>query len=441
MQLKIKNIGKIKEAHIEIQGITVIAGENNTGKSTVGKVLFALCSGLYNIDTRIMEAKKEAIREFIRAIDTQQFSFSDPIFFYFDIYNPKLMDPLFAVLTAPNQDKDKVIQQGAEMLWNDIPEKFKSGIQPDDVVPIVRSVYETANIPTENLFKEILQESFQNEFQGQINNIFSVETGSITLQLEQKQIQCDFLDNEIQFPGQINIFRFPTDVIYIDDPYILDDNPSGIDFLLFNSRPPNLDVLFNSLLPHKKHLLLQLLKKADRPLISRYKSKEKQKNVLEKINSIVSGSFIESSGMIEYQDRYSGKTLKVYNLSTGIKAFAFLKTIITNGYIEEKCTLILDEPEIHLHPEWQLIFAEILVLLQREYKLHILLTTHSPYFLNAIEVYSKKHKIDNKCKYYLAENDLNNMAEFTDVTDKLEALYRQLSKPFQKLENLEYGQT
>ena len=191
MQLKIKNIGKIKEAHIEIQGITVIAGENNTGKSTVGKVLFALCSGLYNIDTRIMEAKKEAIREFIRAIDTQQFSFSDPIFFYFDIYNPKLMDPLFAVLTAPNQDKDKVIQQGAEMLWNDIPEKFKSGIQPGDVVPIVRSVYETANIPTENLFKEILQESFQNEFQGQINNIFSVETGSITLQLEQKQIQCD----------------------------------------------------------------------------------------------------------------------------------------------------------------------------------------------------------------------------------------------------------
>ena len=32
MKLFIKNIGKIKDAAIEINGITAIAGENNTGK-------------------------------------------------------------------------------------------------------------------------------------------------------------------------------------------------------------------------------------------------------------------------------------------------------------------------------------------------------------------------------------------------------------------------
>ena len=37
MRIKISNIGKIKEADVTINGITVIAGENNTGKSTVGK--------------------------------------------------------------------------------------------------------------------------------------------------------------------------------------------------------------------------------------------------------------------------------------------------------------------------------------------------------------------------------------------------------------------
>ena len=41
MKLTLKNIGKIWTASVEINGITVIAGENNTGKSTVGRALFA----------------------------------------------------------------------------------------------------------------------------------------------------------------------------------------------------------------------------------------------------------------------------------------------------------------------------------------------------------------------------------------------------------------
>ena len=41
MKLVIENIGKIKKAEFDFRGITVIAGNNNTGKSTVGKVLYS----------------------------------------------------------------------------------------------------------------------------------------------------------------------------------------------------------------------------------------------------------------------------------------------------------------------------------------------------------------------------------------------------------------
>ncbi len=47
MKLLLKNIGKIGEASVEIHGITVIAGENNTGKSTVGRALFAMFNCRY----------------------------------------------------------------------------------------------------------------------------------------------------------------------------------------------------------------------------------------------------------------------------------------------------------------------------------------------------------------------------------------------------------
>ncbi|ELV04734.1 AAA family ATPase [Brachyspira hampsonii] len=42
MKLKISNFSKIEEADINIDGITVICGDNDTGKSTIGKILFSI---------------------------------------------------------------------------------------------------------------------------------------------------------------------------------------------------------------------------------------------------------------------------------------------------------------------------------------------------------------------------------------------------------------
>ena len=60
----------------------------------------------------------------------------------------------------------------------------------------------------------------------------------------------------------------------------------------------------------------------------------------------------EKASALSYRIAGSDKTLNVKNLSTGLKIFAILKKLLTNGSIESNGTLILDEPEIHLHPEW-----------------------------------------------------------------------------------------
>ncbi len=61
MNIKINNIAKINSADINITGITVIAGENNTGKSTVGKALFAFYDGLYDVEQKILDDKFHAL--------------------------------------------------------------------------------------------------------------------------------------------------------------------------------------------------------------------------------------------------------------------------------------------------------------------------------------------------------------------------------------------
>ena len=38
MKITIQNIGIISEAAVEVNGITLIAGPNDSGKSTIGKI-------------------------------------------------------------------------------------------------------------------------------------------------------------------------------------------------------------------------------------------------------------------------------------------------------------------------------------------------------------------------------------------------------------------
>ena len=59
MEIYLENIGKVKQAQIKINGITVIAGENDTGKSTVGKALFSMFHGFYHLEEKIHRDKKE----------------------------------------------------------------------------------------------------------------------------------------------------------------------------------------------------------------------------------------------------------------------------------------------------------------------------------------------------------------------------------------------
>ena len=138
-----------------------------------------------------------------------------------------------------------------------------------------------------------------------------------------------------------------------------------------------------------------------------------------------------------YRQENTGATFKIGNLSTGLKSFVILQILLLSGEIKDGSLLIFDEPEIHLHPEWQLLFAELIVMLQEEFDLHILLNTHSPYFLNAIDVYAQRHKVINKCEYYLSYNK-NDESYIERVTDNIDLIYSKLARPMQLLENLRY---
>lgn len=143
-------------------------------------------------------------------------------------------------------------------------------------------------------------------------------------------------------------------------------------------------------------------------LFSRYEQNEHvdepQKLIYEKLTAICSGKVrLTKRGVVEYQEPTWSRGLDIRNISSGMKPFLILKTLLDKGVFKRGGLLIFEEPEVHLYPEWQLCLAEILVLLQAKLGVSIVLNTHSPYFINAVEVYAAKYGVKDKCRYYLAQ--------------------------------------
>lgn len=424
MRIQLENIAKINNANIEINGITVIAGANNTGKSTIGKALFSLFNGLFNIEHKINNDKISAVtRHLHNAVD------------FIDIPGSTILGRAFR---EPFENVNlyelsrNIINSNLDStaLSEILKTKYFNIIQPDkdidkaDLEILCSRINNIINISPIESTNLILKRYFYNEFNGQINNVFINKSGSISLEIKKNLLQLGVDGNEIYLKNDL-LFNITDEIVYIDDPFLLDE--LDLSSMLSSYRR----VGYN----HRTHLLRQLQSHSEDNVIEELINQGRLKGISEEMNMICPGHLTSNHNSVEYI--VDGFGLNVKNLSAGLKTFTILKDLIIKNVIKQNGTIILDEPEIHLHPAWQLVLAKLIVLLQIEFDLHILLTTHSPYFLNAIETYADKYDVKDKIKYYLSE-ELENQVTFHDVTNNIEKIYLLLAKPLQVLEDMRY---
>lgn len=67
MEFKIRNVNKIKSADIQLNGLTVIVGENDSGKSTVGRVLFSAIKALVNTKASNDKKRDDLLRKHVQS--------------------------------------------------------------------------------------------------------------------------------------------------------------------------------------------------------------------------------------------------------------------------------------------------------------------------------------------------------------------------------------
>lgn len=426
MNLTIQNFSKIAHADILVDGITVIAGDNNTGKSTVGKILFSMFNSLSNIEEKIWLQRLREIEKTSRIMTRNVIGPNGRNSAFFIRYSSALKKDLQRVMKTKDEITYQDIQESIERafeslkLWGkELRESFEEISEE-----LAEKIFALLNLPEEILAREVLTEYFQDVFNQQINSlIVENKMALVAAHIKNKKVVLSFEKNEcVSILTELAILH---KAVYIDNPFVVDKLSGEYDM--------------NRMDEH----LAGLLEGEDRAEImdgvfERVLNKEKLENILRPLNTVIDGSIMQHPDGEFYLKR-EGFLHPVYfgNLSTGLKAFVILKRLLETAALKEKDVLILDEPEIHLHPKWQIVYAELVVLLQKSFDLSIVVTTHSPYFLDAIHLYSIKHKIDNKTNYYLSEMT-DNQVTMENVTGNLDLIYQKMSTPIHELETLRY---
>lgn len=422
MNLKITNLAKIRKADIELNGITVIAGENNAGKSTVGKALFSIFNAMNHMGEKLENEREntvleESYRILQNLLTDQGVSLSENRRQSYTL--AKRLARRIVELEKPIDEKKICVALEDFLKENDL-EGDGSAEFLENMETKLREVFRVSD---EMVMREVITRWFRRIFEQQITPLVDEKPETyLTLEIKGKKIQFSFLEDMCcACDSQINILH---EAFYIDNPFVI-DSMSCKDM--------------EDMKRTDAHLLEHLCKKNQNPLDGIFDvvmAQEKLRDIYSMLDQVITGEISENSdGEYYLKSPQYIEPLNIKNLSTGLKSFAIVKRLLEQGQLRERDVLILDEPEIHLHPEWQLLYAELIVLLQKKFELTLVITTHSPYFLDAIDVYTAKYGRTDKVNYYLAEND-GSMSILHDVTQNIDRIYEKLSDPMQKLETM-----
>lgn len=423
MQLKIDNIAKISNATLAFDGLTVIIGDNDSGKSTVGKVLFTLFHSMSAASGKVAAARR------------------DYIFKHNGFMRLKRYFPIKSLLgeREPSRDEIRQVMRNIRNEESHYSHSLGFAYAFDSALPMFADemsiakladdfherILQARKLTDEVLAFDVLKDDLNGVFNGQALPNFNQDFGPSRAELLVKgrtvSVTLDGADAGLR--SETSLLH---DAWFVGSPLILNS--------VAEKRSPSIHELAHS------DLVAALRRSGVPNVVTKRIVRTELEPIYRLLNRRFSAEFVSTKELpLGVMIGGMSKPLNAANLSMGLKTFALLTLMLDCDILKKEDVLILDEPENHLHPAWQVAFAEIVVVLQKVFRLTILLTTHSPYFLEAIELYSRKYRgylqLENPLKVYQPRqiDDLGRIG-FDDVTSDLSAMYKKFSEPLRGLD-------
>jgi len=451
MKLKfdIENMGNIDKASVTIKPLTIIAGENSSGKTFVTKGLYTILDSVYKnhflekliVDFRMLDAYFGGFNELLNKPSKIDIEFQ----LYFQLFLDEIKFFLIELEECQFEEQEFISSTYLQKFLkfdNKINTYFNDRLQTKKFLKykdIIDNILEQKSIILKNIKNRIdiiikgisssLDIGFKKNFQithlqnlinkNQISNLhLSLDTlGDIEIDRNQ-HIEFNLTNdgiNEIQNVRNIVFFDSP---VYIKIRKALEKVQDRLSY-----RRINEDKYLKGY-PQYIEQFYEFIKKEyidipDFNLIS------------QEIQEIINGRLEVNQGDINYRDNQNN-IIPISLTAMGISNIGVIDLLLRNNIINKGSFLIMDEPEVHLHPKWQVFLAQILYKIAKS-GANIIIATHSLDFLKAFENILKED--GEKAEDIIAINQMpydDKNLELSEL-EKVGLVLDDLSKPYYDL--------
>lgn len=412
----------IKNADISISGITLVAGENGSGKSTLSKLLYYLYKTIANYDLIVSDKLNDDLENVARFLEIAQTELFNKKYDRarrldfqkgFNSLRTKLLT------FSPNQDIlnewlnfiEKVeLSISLEGLMNS-QAKLRLHFIARDIIrmntnEIEQSPFALVKKHTESLFKEAfgkLESRSTNIFRNELLNVF----------------------HESNLPKKFEVYEYGQQIISLNKNYL--SIPFTIQNVIYIDTPMmlGLETYFDTYWDDLNDIL-----------------KRKATNTFSEFSKLISYEIIDGEatfddGFLSVNEfvyrRSDGSIFNLLDCATGIKSFSIIQLLLKNGSLNDKTLLIIDEPESHLHPQWIIEYARLIVLLNKHVGVKFFIASHNPDMVSAIKIIAEKEKILDKTIFYLAEKTTKHNYTFKNLGDDIDPIFASFNIAFERM--------
>jgi predicted ATPase len=367
-----KNFAKLKDTSIEFNDITVLAGKPSTGKSYVMKMMYVY--------------------------DEASISFVNGLNIKYIIQIEKIMKPLL----KDNELLKQILNSSFE---SDIFDKLSDGVEKK----------------FQEKIKNLLNSIFTNI--EQISDSFSVEFSNKSIKYENQILKINItktgkesFEKTMEKPFDMNMhLKLDNSIIFVETPLILEfhkhmDKREG-------KTPYHIESLLNIL---------------DEDYSFTDEEQDKFiRDFSQKVNRMIGGDIKNRNGSFVFS-RNNDKDYNIFNASSGTKSIGLLQYLVTNKALKKGSVLFWEEPEVHLHPTWQLKMVDLFIELMNA-GVKIVFSTHSPYMADYLNAISKRNGYRERISFNVLDEKDGVVTNHILDDDNWDILQKELMDTFEDI--------
>jgi predicted ATPase len=398
LDIKIENLGKLKKGIVKVRQLTVLAGENGTGKSFFTKTLYSI----FNVINVNVLHKKLLLdlnlidyiaREYIENIYKGGNNNDKKNIINLTNFINKVKEQILDINKNNNISLYLISLSNIEISSFDTfikylesikkqPRKFNSiknemGLLQYGVKNIQKVIKNPRDAYVKTLDEDLTNEVLENfqisgieELVSKNNSEFIIKSNIFKLSYKKNNLDFDLTE---EFINEISCF---SRVIFFESPAywkVRDALQSAKE----NKRPKELSGVPKYFYDLDETLKTKSKNSSITELIKEYHN----------IKNEIGGEFIFDSGALYFIDN-SGDMLDKNLISLGMTNLGMVGALLKHNIIDKGSFVFFDEPETNLHPKWQVLLTKILIKLA-DNGVNVIIATHSLDIMKSLEVYTK----------------------------------------------------